>query len=76
MTSDLLNPEGAGGQVWHLTFALIRRIIGGVDYKGCRDLLRGVLEKAQLLPSSGSLASVAMADSVYEVVYKFYLVFL
>ena len=39
-----------------------------MDYKGARDLLRAVLEKGQLLPSSGTHSTLAMVDDVYEVV--------
>ena len=45
----------------------MRRIVGGVDYKGCRDLLRELLEKAQLLPAKGTMAVVPMVEAVYEV---------
>ncbi|XP_063986050.1 mediator of RNA polymerase II transcription subunit 23 [Diachasmimorpha longicaudata] len=35
---------------WVECFGLIRRITGGVDYKGVREIMRGCIEKAQTIP--------------------------
>ncbi|KAK7100374.1 mediator of RNA polymerase II transcription subunit 23-like isoform X2 [Littorina saxatilis] len=39
---------------WNATFKTIRRIIGGVDYKGVRDMLKVFLEKCQDIDKLGS----------------------
>ncbi|XP_046734323.1 mediator of RNA polymerase II transcription subunit 23 [Diprion similis] len=36
---------------WVESFNLIRRIIGGVDYKGVREIMKGCREKAQTIPA-------------------------
>ncbi|KAG1928666.1 mediator of RNA polymerase II transcription subunit [Pimephales promelas] len=55
-------------QLWALTFKLIRKIIGGVDYKGVRDLLKAVLDKIQTVPSFVSSAVVQQLLAAREVV--------
>ncbi|XP_064196166.1 mediator of RNA polymerase II transcription subunit 23 [Anguilla rostrata] len=55
-------------QLWALTFQLIRKIIGGVDYKGVRDLLKAVLEKIQNIPNTVSSAVVQQLLAAREVV--------
>ncbi|CAH2248235.1 jg6980 [Pararge aegeria aegeria] len=40
---------------WIECFCLIRRIIGGVDYKGVREIMKGCREKAQTLPKLAKL---------------------
>nr|CAD7449452.1 unnamed protein product [Timema bartmani] len=39
------------GDFWVECFNLIRRIIGGVDYKGVREIMKGCRERAQTIPS-------------------------
>lgn len=48
-------------------FKLIRKIIGGVDYKGCRDLLRVILEKSLLIPGQNA-AVMPQVDALMKVV--------
>ncbi|XP_076872671.1 mediator of RNA polymerase II transcription subunit 23 isoform X1 [Brachyhypopomus gauderio] len=55
-------------QLWALTFRLIRKIIGGVDYKGVRDLLKAVLDKVQTIPTLVSSAIVQHLLPAREVV--------
>ncbi|OXB72551.1 UNVERIFIED_CONTAM: hypothetical protein H355_000225 [Colinus virginianus] len=56
INSDTLEWERT--QLWALTFKLIRKIIGGVDYKGVRDLLKVILEKILTIPNTVSSAVV------------------
>ncbi|KAK3781044.1 hypothetical protein RRG08_046348 [Elysia crispata] len=57
---------GAEELHWVATFQLARKIIGGVDYKGVRDLLKVVLDKSQLLNGSSNVACMPL----YQVVLK------
>ncbi|TRY72734.1 hypothetical protein TCAL_11188 [Tigriopus californicus] len=36
---------------WTVSFALVRRIVGGVDYKGVREIMKKCIEKVLSLPS-------------------------
>ncbi|RMC12990.1 hypothetical protein DUI87_10519 [Hirundo rustica rustica] len=56
INSDTLEWERT--QLWALTFKLVRKIIGGVDYKGVRDLLKVILEKILTIPNTVSSAVV------------------
>ncbi|KAG9347480.1 hypothetical protein JZ751_005047 [Albula glossodonta] len=66
ISSDSLEWERT--QLWALTFRLIRKIIGGVDYKGVRDLLKALLEKIQTIPNTVSSAVVQQLLAAREVV--------
>uniref|UniRef100_A0A6G1S1F0 Mediator of RNA polymerase II transcription subunit 23 n=1 Tax=Hypotaenidia okinawae TaxID=2861861 RepID=A0A6G1S1F0_9GRUI len=55
-------------QLWALTFKLVRKIIGGVDYKGVRDLLKVILEKILTIPNTVSSAVVQQLLAAREVV--------
>ncbi|XP_068198883.1 mediator of RNA polymerase II transcription subunit 23 isoform X3 [Antennarius striatus] len=66
ISSDSLEWERT--QLWALTFNLIRKIIGGVDYKGVRDLLKAVLDKIQTIPTIVSSAIVQQLLAAREVV--------
>ncbi|XP_071393602.1 mediator of RNA polymerase II transcription subunit 23 isoform X5 [Centroberyx affinis] len=66
ISSDSLEWERT--QLWALTFRLIRKIIGGVDYKGVRDLLKAVLDKIQTIPTTVSSAVVQQLLAAREVV--------
>ncbi|XP_004083784.2 mediator of RNA polymerase II transcription subunit 23 isoform X2 [Oryzias latipes] len=66
ISSDSLEWERT--QLWALTFKLIRKIIGGVDYKGVRDLLKGVLDKIQTVPITVSSAILQQLLAAREVV--------
>uniref|UniRef100_A0A3Q1H7L4 Mediator of RNA polymerase II transcription subunit 23 n=1 Tax=Acanthochromis polyacanthus TaxID=80966 RepID=A0A3Q1H7L4_9TELE len=62
------NLEWERTQLWALTFKLIHKIIGGVDYKGVRDLLKTVLDKIQTIPTTVSSAIVQQLLAAREVV--------
>ncbi|CAG01794.1 unnamed protein product [Tetraodon nigroviridis] len=66
ISSDSLEWERT--QLWALTFKLIRKIIGGVDYKGVRDLLKAVLDKIQTIPTTVSSSIVQQLLAAREVV--------
>ncbi|XP_068610263.1 mediator of RNA polymerase II transcription subunit 23 [Brachionichthys hirsutus] len=66
ISSDSLEWERT--QLWVLTFNLIRKIIGGVDYKGVRDLLKAVLDKIQTIPITVSSAIVQQLLAARQVV--------
>uniref|UniRef100_A0A3B3ZYC9 Mediator of RNA polymerase II transcription subunit 23 n=1 Tax=Periophthalmus magnuspinnatus TaxID=409849 RepID=A0A3B3ZYC9_9GOBI len=66
ISSDTLEWERT--QLWALTFKLIRKIIGGVDYKGVRDLLKAVLDKIQTIPTTVSSAIVQQLLAAREVI--------
>ncbi|KAK2856375.1 hypothetical protein Q5P01_005110 [Channa striata] len=66
ISSDTL--EWDRTQLWALTFKLIRKIIGGVDYKGVRDLLKTVLDKIHTIPTTVSSAIVQQLLAAREVV--------
>ncbi|KAB1275213.1 Mediator of RNA polymerase II transcription subunit 23 [Camelus dromedarius] len=55
-------------QLWALTFKLVRKIIGGVDYKGVRDLLKVILEKILTIPNTVSSAVVQQLLAAREVI--------
>ncbi|XP_078068990.1 mediator of RNA polymerase II transcription subunit 23 isoform X2 [Mustelus asterias] len=62
------NLEWERMQLWALTFKLVRKIIGGVDYKGVRDLLKAILEKIQTIPNTVSSAVVQQLQTAKDVV--------
>uniref|UniRef100_A0A3B5KEB5 Mediator of RNA polymerase II transcription subunit 23 n=1 Tax=Takifugu rubripes TaxID=31033 RepID=A0A3B5KEB5_TAKRU len=66
ISSDSLEWERT--QLWALTFKLIRKIIGGVDYKGVRDLLKALLDKIQTIPTTVSSSIVQQLLAAREVV--------
>ncbi|KAM9382633.1 mediator of RNA polymerase II transcription subunit 23 isoform 6-T6 [Phaethornis superciliosus] len=66
INSDTLEWERT--QLWALTFKLVRKIIGGVDYKGVRDLLKVILEKISTIPNTVSSAVVQQLLAAREVV--------
>ncbi|XP_075564356.1 mediator of RNA polymerase II transcription subunit 23 isoform X11 [Pelecanus crispus] len=66
INSDMLEWERT--QLWALTFKLVRKIIGGVDYKGVRDLLKVILEKILTIPNTVSSAVVQQLLAAREVV--------
>uniref|UniRef100_A0A8C2BY29 Mediator of RNA polymerase II transcription subunit 23 n=1 Tax=Cyprinus carpio TaxID=7962 RepID=A0A8C2BY29_CYPCA len=68
VSSDTLEWERT--QLWALTFKLIRKIIGGVDYKGVRDLLKAVLDKIQTVPNFMSSAVVQQLLAAREVCFS------
>lgn len=66
INSDTLEWERT--QLWALTFQLVRKIIGGVDYKGVRDLLKVILEKILTIPNTVSSAVVQQLLAAREVI--------
>lgn len=54
--------------MWTKTFQLMRKIIGGVDYKGCRDLLRGILEKCQGIKEDENVSVMPDIDTPVNLV--------
>ncbi|XP_033263083.1 mediator of RNA polymerase II transcription subunit 23 isoform X6 [Orcinus orca] len=66
INSDTLEWERT--QLWALTFKLVRKIIGGVDYKGVRDLLKVILEKTLTIPNTVSSAVVQQLLAAREVI--------
>lgn len=54
--------------IWNGTFKLIRRIVGGVDYKGCRDILRMVLEKSHTIPMVDNVTIMSQINVMMDVI--------
>lgn len=53
-------------------FNLMRHIIGGVDYKGVREIMKGCREKAQTLPirlDTGNLPQLKALQNVIEYIF-------
>lgn len=48
-------------------FKLIKKLIGGVDYKGVREIMKGCREKANSFPSEMSTSILPQLMSVYDV---------
>nr|CAD7258673.1 unnamed protein product [Timema shepardi] len=60
------------GDFWVECFNLIRRIIGGVDYKGVREIMKGCREKAQTIPSilnASVLPQLRALENVIEYIF-------
>lgn len=56
LTSDGLRAD-RNPAFWMTAFGLVRRIIGGVDYKGVREIMKAAIERLQTL-SPGEIESV------------------
>ncbi len=54
------------GPVWNATFACVRRIVGGVDYKGVREIMKSCIEKVSSLPAALDLAYAPQLDAVKD----------
>ena len=55
-------------QHWIQSFKLVRRIVGGVDYKGVREIMKNCIEKATtLLPQGINSGVSAQAESLKSV---------
>ncbi len=50
LNSDQLKPERV--DFWVAAFSLVRRIVGGVDYKGVREIMKICVDKVIALPSA------------------------
>lgn len=56
-------------EVWRKSFQLIYSIIfKHIDYKGCRDLLKVLLEKVQLIPASVNIAYKSEMAQIKQVI--------
>ncbi|CAH1789085.1 unnamed protein product [Owenia fusiformis] len=58
----------ANVETWCQMFALMHNIIGGVDYKGCRDLLKVILEKLSNIPQSDNISIFRGIEALKKVV--------
>ncbi|XP_006823274.1 mediator of RNA polymerase II transcription subunit 23-like [Saccoglossus kowalevskii] len=54
--------------LWYQTFVLIRKIIGSVDYKGCTDLLRTILERINSIPVNLNVSTLKQLEVAMKVV--------
>ncbi|OWR46814.1 mediator of RNA polymerase II transcription subunit 23 isoform X1 [Danaus plexippus] len=57
---------------WIECFNLVRRVIGGVDYKGVREIMKGCREKAQTLPvrlNSSTMPQMRALCNVIEYIF-------
>ncbi|KAJ4431363.1 Mediator of RNA polymerase II transcription subunit 23 [Periplaneta americana] len=60
------------GDFWVECFRLIRKIIGGVDYKGVREIMKGCREKAQTIPcrlNASLLPQLKALENVIEYIF-------
>uniref|UniRef100_A0A1B6D9V1 Mediator of RNA polymerase II transcription subunit 23 n=1 Tax=Clastoptera arizonana TaxID=38151 RepID=A0A1B6D9V1_9HEMI len=55
---------------WIECFHLIRKVIGGVDYKGVREIMKGCCEKAQTIPSQLN-SSIMPQMKALEIVFEY-----
>ncbi|KPI96136.1 PREDICTED: mediator of RNA polymerase II transcription subunit 23 [Papilio xuthus] len=65
LSSDNLNYQNA--DYWIQSLNLIRRIIGGVDYKGVREIMKGCREKAHSLPMRLNSSTIPQMKALYNV---------
>ena len=52
---------------WVQSFTLVRKIVGGVNYKGVREIMKNCIEKASLLPSGINSGVTAQSESLRKV---------
>jgi len=52
---------------WVQSFALVRRIVGGVDYKGVREIMKNCIEKAAMLPVGLNSGVTQQCESLKKV---------
>ncbi len=52
---------------WIGSFQLIRKIIGGVDYKGVREIMKGCRDKTQTFPHNIDLSILPQMEAVQSV---------
>lgn len=53
---------------WCNSFALVRKIISNVDYKGVRDLLKLILDKVNQIPSDCNVSILRQLNEMYKVI--------
>ena len=49
---------------WVRSFTLVRNIVGGINYKGVREIMKNCIEKASLLPSGINSGVTAQSESL------------
>ncbi|XP_071507366.1 mediator of RNA polymerase II transcription subunit 23-like [Diadema antillarum] len=67
----LLTAKGLDYQVaypWAQTFHVVQKVINSADYKGCRDVLRLVLEIVNKIPNSINVSTGKQLEAVTKVV--------
>ena len=52
---------------WCNSFALIHKIIGTVDYKGVRDLLKIIFDRVNQIPVKGNVSVLKELNILYQV---------
>ena len=52
---------------WVASFNLVRNIVGGVNYKGVREIMKNCIEKASLLPPGINSGLTAQSESLRRV---------
>ncbi|XP_014671221.1 PREDICTED: mediator of RNA polymerase II transcription subunit 23-like [Priapulus caudatus] len=65
LMSDKLQYQSSA--LWCQCFQLVRRIIGGVDYKGVRDMLKLLFSRLQNVPAVVNVAVLTQIDAVENV---------
>ena len=56
---------------WQHGMSLVRSIVGGVDYKGCREIMKLILDRFDQLPRSIHEREVNILHSGREVRYYY-----
>ncbi|GAB6022180.1 Mediator of RNA polymerase II transcription subunit 23 [Chamberlinius hualienensis] len=67
LTNDLLSHQNE--ELWCQTFSVILRIISGVDYKGVRDMLKIIFDKASRLPDKFNSALLPQINALEKLVH-------
>ncbi|KAM7295580.1 mediator of RNA polymerase II transcription subunit 23 [Ixodes scapularis] len=55
-------------EYWCQSLSLIQKIVGGIEYKGVRDLLKVVFEKALSIPSSVNVSVMRQLNALSDVI--------
>ncbi|XP_072045774.1 mediator of RNA polymerase II transcription subunit 23-like [Amphiura filiformis] len=63
------NLDYKNSELWCQTFQVIHRIIGSVDYKGCRDVLKTILERLETVPKTVNVSACKQLESAAKVVH-------
>ena len=63
----LNNIDYSNSDHWVQSFTLVRKIVGGVNYKGVREIMKNCIEKASLLPSGINSGVTAQSESLRKV---------
>ncbi|XP_042237503.1 mediator of RNA polymerase II transcription subunit 23-like [Homarus americanus] len=65
LTDEMLVPDNE--IFWVTSFAIIKKVITGVDYKGVREIMKMCLDRARQLPSNLRRSQLHLVDALYEV---------